>query len=207
LREKHSLPQDEEFQALESLVQGLEKVASIGLRPTATPPGETEEDLQEFPLQPVLDDLRIVIDTDWREIDGAVYWSLPEVTPRILAERHGLLQAFLNLAQNSHRAVSEGPVRELHISVEADDRRAIVRFRDFGPGIAAPQHLFEPFQPGADGTGLGLYVSRAVVRGFGGDLRFEPQVHGSCFVVELQVVADPTASDEQSMTEERAATW
>ena len=176
------MPLDEEFQALESLVQGLEKVAAVDLRT------KSGEDLQDLPLQSVLDDLRIVIEAEWREIDGAVHWSLPEVTPRILADSHGLLQAFLNLAQNSHRAVQEMPVRELRISVEVDERRAMVRFRDSGPGIVSPERLFEPFQPGANGTGLGLYVSRAVVRGFGGDLRHEPEAGGSCFTVELQVV-------------------
>ncbi len=182
LRERYGLPREEEFQALESLVHGLEKVASIDLRT------KSGDDLQDLRLQSVLDDLRIVIDAEWREIDGAVHWSLPGVSPRILADRHGLLQAFLNLAQNSHRAVHEMPVRELRISVEIDDRRAMVRFRDSGRGIAASEHLFEPFQPGANGTGLGLYVSRAVIRGFGGDLRYEPQATGSCFTVELQVV-------------------
>lgn len=199
LREKHGLPLDVEFQALESLVQGLEKVASLGLRSRDRPPDQTQEDdVQELPLQPVLDDLRIVIESEWRETDGTVHWQLPPVTPRVLAERHGLLQAFLNLAQNSHRAVQNTSVRELHISVEAGERRVIVRFRDSGPGIAAPERLFEPFQPGADGTGLGLYVSRAVVRGYGGELRYEPQPNGSCFAVELQLVPGDETLDGTS---------
>lgn len=189
LRERYGSPRDEEFQALESLVQGLERVASIDLRARSRQSqGTHDEDLQDLPLQRVLDDLRIVIEAEWLEIDGAVHWQLPEVSPRILADRHGLLQAFLNLCQNSHRAVQERPVRELHISVEVDDRRAMVRFRDSGPGIAAAERLFEPFQPGANGAGLGLYISRAVIRGFGGDLRHEPQIAGSCFTVELQIV-------------------
>lgn len=187
LRDRYGLPADQEFQALESLVQGLQKVASIDLR-SKSPHGSHEDDLQDLPLLRVLDDLRIVIEAEWREIDGAVHWQLPEPGLRILADRHGLLQAFLNLAQNSHRAVQESSVRELRISVEVDERRAMVRFCDSGPGIAAPNRLFEPFQSGANGTGLGLYVSRAVIRGFGGDLRHEPQTAGSCFTVELQIV-------------------
>jgi PAS domain S-box-containing protein len=207
LREKHGLPSDEEFQALESLVHGLEKVASIGLRSASMQADGSQDDLQDLPLQPVLDDLRIVIESDWREIDGAVYWCLPAVTPRILADRHGLLQAFLNLAQNSHRAVRNTACRELYISVEADDRRAIVRFCDSGPGIASPEHLFEPFQPGADGTGMGLYVSRAVVRGYGGDLRYEPQPSGSCFTVELQIVSADAVTSDERFSEEESSTW
>jgi signal transduction histidine kinase len=98
-----------------------------------------------------------------------------------------LLQAFLNLAQNSHRAVQDCAVRELAISVSAEEDTARICFRDTGRGIPAPEQLFQPFQPGSDGTGLGLYVSRAVVRSYGGELRFEQQTAGSCFTVEVPV--------------------
>jgi signal transduction histidine kinase len=84
--------------------------------------------------------------------------------------------------------VQASEARELTVTVTADDRKATVRFQDTGPGIASPEHLFKPFHPGADGSGLGLYVSRAMVRGYGGELRFEPGPAGACFVVELQVV-------------------
>ena len=117
-----------------------------------------------------------------------VNWQQPPQTPTVLAERHGLLQAFLNLAQNSLRAVQGCTVRELSITVSLEHQRVAIRFQDTGPGIAAPERLFEPFQPGADGAGLGLYVSRAVLRSYGGELRYEPQASGSCFVVEAQVV-------------------
>jgi len=99
-----------------------------------------------------------------------------------------LLPAFLTLLQNSHRAVLESPSRELNITVSVGDRNAIVRFQDSGPGVSAPERLFQPFQQGSDGTGLGLYISRAIVRSYGGELRFEPQSSGSCFEVELQLV-------------------
>ena len=180
LTDKHSLTLDEDFQGLIKLVGGLERIASMDLQWRA------QETLEHVDLQEVLDDLRIVIDPDWREINGSVRWSLPQPMPLVVAERHGLLQAFLNLAQNSHRAVQDSSERELSISVSVKEQSAVVRFRDTGPGIAAPEHLFEPFQPGSDGTGLGLYVSRAVVRSYGGELRFEPQAAGSCFTVEVQ---------------------
>jgi two-component system, LuxR family, sensor kinase FixL len=210
LGERHKLAADDEFMALDSLVRGLEKVSTLNLRSRAPlsgdplsedPQPDTEEnsrgDLQELPLQLVLDDLRIVIESGWREIDGAIQWVLPAVMPRILADRHGLLQAFLNLAQNSHRAVQQSTVRELRITAESDQRRVIVRFHDSGPGIASPDHLFEPFQPGADGVGLGLYVSRAVIRGYGGDLRYEQRPTGSCFAVELQAAPPDDISQDK----------
>ena len=78
-------------------------------------------------------------------------------------------------------------MRELSIAAAVEDQKVIVRFLDSGAGVRAPERLFAPFQPGANRTGLGLYVSRAVVRSYGGDLRFEPQTSGACFAVELQI--------------------
>ena len=78
-------------------------------------------------------------------------------------------------------------MRGLAISAAVEgDRIVTVRFEDTGPGVSCPDRLFQPFQPGAEGTGLGLYISRALLRSYGGDLRFEPGESGSCFVVELQ---------------------
>jgi two-component system, LuxR family, sensor kinase FixL len=111
---------------------------------------------------------------------------LPAELPTVVADSHGLLQAFLNLAHNSHSAVLDRPVRELNISVHIKHDRVAIHFGDTGPGVSMPGQLFQPLQRGADGSGLGLYVSRAVVRSYGGELRFEPQAPGSCFVVELQ---------------------
>ena len=185
LRARHGLAQDEDFQGLATLVHGLERIAACDLR------SNLPDSMEEVALQEVLDDLRIVIEPDWRDINGVVLWRLPPELPKVFAERHGLFQALLNLAQNSHRAVQECDLRELRIDVSVEDRMANVRFVDSGPGIAAPEHLFEPFQPGADGAGLGLYVSRATIRSYGGELRFEPQGRGTCFRVEIPVVSFP----------------
>jgi two-component system, LuxR family, sensor kinase FixL len=140
------------------------------------------------PLKEVLDNLRILIEADWREIGGKVQWCLPDEIPQVLAEPHGLLQAFLNLVQNSHRAVQTETLRLLTVTVARELKKVVVRFADSGPGIQAPETLFQPFQAGASGSGLGLYVSRSIVRSYGGDLKFEPHPQGCTFAVELEAV-------------------
>ena len=180
LGDKLNLAQDEDFRGLMQLVKGLEHTAEFELQAHA-------QDLVEtVPLREVLDNLRIVIEPGWREADGKIRWVLPADGLRVIADPEGLLQAFLNLAQNSQRAVEEMPVRELTISVAKEEQKVAVRFQDTGPGVAEPDNLFQPFQPGAEGTGLGLYVTRAILRSYGGELRFEPSARGSCFVVELE---------------------
>jgi C4-dicarboxylate-specific signal transduction histidine kinase len=61
----------------------------------------------------------------------------------------------------------------------------VIRISDNGPGIAAADRLFQPFQAGASSTGLGLFVSRAIIRTFGGELHQTQQMGECSFIVEL----------------------
>ena len=181
LRQRPGMAEDKALKGLDSLVGGLEAIASFELQ-------SGTHEVEKVPLKEILDNFRIVIEPAWREIDGIVRWQLPAIIPSVWAEPHGLRQAFLNLAQNSLRAVQEGPDRELDITVSEREQKVIVVFQDSGPGVASPEDLFQPFQRGATGTGLGLYVSRFIVRSFGGELRFEPSPAGSRFAVELDAI-------------------
>jgi two-component system, LuxR family, sensor kinase FixL len=185
LRQRHALTPDEDLQALTSLASGLGKIVAVELRSRA---GNT---VGEVRLGNVLDDLRIIIEPDWLEIGGSVTWTIAPGLPSVIADSHGLLQVFLNLAHNSHRAVQQispghDAARSLAVTACLEDQKVTVRFSDSGAGVDSPESLFAPFQRGASGTGLGLYVSRAVVRTYGGDLRFQPSAGGACFIVELQ---------------------
>jgi C4-dicarboxylate-specific signal transduction histidine kinase len=170
------------MECLEGLAKGLENVAALDLRSAA------QESVHEVTLQRVFENLRIIVEPDWQEIGGSIEWEIPEHPSRVFADPHGLLQTFLNLSRNSCRAVSQCPVRVLKISVSQDDHKATVRFCDTGSGVREPQRLFQPFQELAEVTGMGLYVSRAILRSYGGELRYEQASGGACFAVELQTV-------------------
>jgi signal transduction histidine kinase len=172
------------FQELGHLVEGLNSIASMELASSAV------EKLEQVPLNQVLDDLRIVIEPAWKEIGGTLRWEVGKEKIFIIGQRHGVLQVFLNLAQNSHRAVQHGARRELHVQVSKSGERVTVRFRDSGPGVSDPRRLFRPFQSGSASSGMGLYVSRAILHHFGGQLHYEPQALGACFVVDLEGVND-----------------
>jgi C4-dicarboxylate-specific signal transduction histidine kinase len=117
-------------------------------------------------------------------------WILPPSLPLVWADRHALLQVFLNLTKNSTRAMESSDPRIFTIAAVVEGGRVMVRVEDTGTGVAAPERLFQPFQPGAESTGLGLYVSRALVRGFRGDLLYVPRAQGCCFTISLTVVAE-----------------
>ncbi len=78
--------------------------------------------------------------------------------------------------------------RTFRIHVTADDKQVSIAVEDSGTGIANPEDLFLPFRPGSESTGLGLYVSRSIMRSFGGDLLYKPVPQGCCFVVIVPTV-------------------
>jgi PAS domain S-box-containing protein len=170
---------NESYQVLGSLVQGLEKIASSGLH------ASSGRDTGATDLGTVLDEARIVIEPSLREAEIDVLWEVGENLPLVQADHHSLLQVLLNLARNARRALEYQPVKQVHISTSLERDLVVVRFRDSGTGVVHPEELFRPFQPGAHSFGLGLYISRAILASYGGGLRYEPQQTGSCFTVEL----------------------
>ena len=162
-------------------MEGLGKIAAFELQQIA-PDGKLPIVVD---IYSVLEELRIIADPSLRESDISVHWELSQRLPRVWADPHYLLQALLNLTKNSERAMKDQERRELIISASLEGERVVVRIHDTGRGVAEPERLFRPFQPGADATGLGLYLSRAFVRAFKGNLRYEHESIGSCFALDL----------------------
>jgi PAS domain S-box-containing protein len=181
---------DADFQAMSALVEGLARLASFELA------REAAGAVSAVDVGLVLDQLRVVIEPDWADVDGSVHIDEPEQFPRVQADEHGLLQVFLNLAQNSLRAVGGAERRVLQIRLSRDDERATISFIDSGPGVAAVEDLFRPFRSGSDGSGLGLYISRELVRSFDGELEHVPVDRGCRFDVVLALASGSSSSLE-----------
>lgn len=175
------LSQSEQYLALGSLIRGLEKIAASGLRVASNRERAVAD------LDTVLDEARIVMEPGLREARVELHWDVPGGLPLVQADHHSLLQVFINLARNSQQALerSAHTPRQVRFSAGVESDLVVVRVSDTGPGVAHPEELFRPFQPGAQSAGLGLYISRAILRAHGGGLRYEPRQQGSCFVVEL----------------------
>jgi signal transduction histidine kinase len=98
-----------------------------------------------------------------------------------------LRQAFLNIVINALQATPAGG--SVSIILNKSDTGFEISFRDSGSGIARDnlQHIFEPFYTTkADGTGLGLAVTRKIIEAHGGSMTVESEAgRGTTVVVQL----------------------
>jgi len=180
LGKKQGMPGDADFSALTSLVTSLSKIASFDLDQSK------QQDSGWLSLNDLLGHLRVVIEPDWSDVGGEITWNIQVPSPSVHADAHALLQIFLNLSQNSLRAAQDCVDPRLEIATWADGPNVVISFADNGPGIADPSVLFQPFRPEANGSGLGLFISRTLARSFSGQLNHVPVRQGCRFELVLR---------------------
>lgn len=152
-------------------------------------PGETD----------VIDDLQRVINVALntmvtKKVDLTTH--LEEDLPAVCGDGEQLEQVYLNIINNAVAAMEGGGI--LNIAAKQVGNMVWVSFSDTGHGISERNmdKMFEPFfttKGVGEGTGLGLSVSYAIVKKFGGDIKVESQTEkegktsGTTFTVLLPV--------------------
>ncbi|MGL4550118.1 MAG: sensor histidine kinase [Gemmataceae bacterium] len=113
--------------------------------------------------------------------------AVPPDLPPLHGVRDQLVQVFLNLILNAIDATDRGG--RIELTVGRDGGWVRVAVADTGTGIPADQagRLFRPyFTTKRHGTGLGLFVTRRLVRDHGGDVGFDSAPgEGTTFTVRL----------------------
>jgi PAS domain S-box-containing protein len=122
--------------------------------------------------------------------------------PLVAADEGQLRQVLGNLIDNAVKYSPDGG--DIRIRVEPADHYVRFAVTDEGLGIPAVEQgrIFEKFYRldpdmtrGIGGTGLGLYISRELVRRVNGRIWVEPQGgRGSVFYVEIPAASEPTSA-------------
>ena len=120
---------------------------------------------------------------------SAVEATTDQAVPPMAIDRTLLRQAILNLIKNGLEALGRGG--KLTVGTRRVDDHVEISIRDTGPGIATDvgKRLFEQFfTTKPQGTGLGLYISRQIIEGHGGTLRWESAPGaGTTFTASLPI--------------------
>jgi len=135
--------------------------------------------------------------------------KLGETLPAVSVEPDGIHRALLNIIGNAIDAVEGRPNPHIIIGTRlAEEGWLKVVVVDNGIGIP-PEKLADIFKPfvstkGARGTGLGLAVSRKILREHGGDILVQSQVgQGSKFTLRLPIKS-PLSQDPGTTAGETA---
>jgi signal transduction histidine kinase len=126
--------------------------------------------------------------------------TIPDGLPDIAADTASLSEVFANLIDNAIKYSNDGGVINVTASSKGDTVE--IAIQDYGIGMPSNVvgNLFQKFyrshrsRETVAGTGIGLYISRAIVESHGGNISVRSEEgHGSTFTVSLptyQMVAD-----------------
>jgi len=135
--------------------------------------GTSERELVD--INEVIREMIVLLRGEAMRYSILVRTELEPDTPRVIADRVQLQQVLMNLMLNGIDAMKDvNWTRELAIkSQRAENAQVLVSVSDTGVGLPAQQadHIFKAFfTTKAQGTGMGLSISRSIVESHGGRL-------------------------------------
>ena len=122
-------------------------------------------------------------------IDFSLVLFLQEIT--VHADEELLSQVLINLLKNAMQALEGQEDGKIRMEVDTEKNQLLIRVTDNGPGIPSDliEDIFVPFfTTKATGSGIGLSLSRQIIRMHGGELSVASQPYReTCFTVSLPV--------------------
>ena len=123
--------------------------------------------------------------------DISVTTDIDPDIPAVVGDMGQLQQVFTNLFINAADAMDGKGDLDIKARFDADRNQFVIRVSDTGPGIpeALLEKIFEIFfttKPPGKGTGLGLTITKNIMKLHGGDVKIEsPPGGGTTFILEL----------------------
>ena len=100
----------------------------------------------------------------------------------LYADEQLIHQVVFNLLKNAVQALSDTPDAAIHLSAHCEEgERVNIEVSDNGPGIAADvaEQIFVPFfTTKQDGSGVGLSISRQIMRLHNGSITLKKSIPG-----------------------------
>jgi signal transduction histidine kinase len=142
-------------------------------------------------VQEILEDAVLLVRLKLEQSQVNLSWNDHFQDEKVFVDKGQIQQVLLNLILNALEVMPNGG--ELFIDSEFVEGRANIYVRDQGQGITEElrEKIFESFLTGRkDGTGLGLTISKRIMRAHDGDLELvETGVGGTTFKISLPLSA------------------
>lgn len=164
--------------------------------------------LKETSLASIIDDIKDDLELRARTLNRQIVWQIPANLPTVAADQSSIDEVISNLMDNAIKYSHDGG--NIEVGAAIDDKFVAISVRDHGIGIPenVASGLFSKFyrshrsRDAISGTGLGLYISRAIVESHGGNIEVESREgEGSLFTFTLPIyasVSDKLAGDNSN---------
>ncbi len=190
---KHTEKEDRKFQPLLDAEREVMRCAAIisDLLTFSRMEGEGAEGYINTTLSKLFERTLLLQAYKLRSANIHVIKNFPENEPIIKLKENNIQQVVLNLMTNAIDAMNGCKVRELYLTIIAEEEYMEFKVLDTGMGITEEHmdRIFEPFfttKAVGEGTGLGLSVSKSIVEDHGGSIVCVSEVgRGSCFKITL----------------------
>ncbi len=155
---------------------------------------EREPAIEDANVNQIVRDVLELLDGRIKELGAKLETRLDDQLPAVQADPEGLHRALLNLISNALDAVEGRENPQVAVGTSLDPAEGWVRIQVIDNGVGIPPKMvadiFKPFvsTKGSKGTGLGLAVSRKILREHGGDILARSQLgKGSKFILRLPI--------------------
>ncbi|WP_198670504.1 ATP-binding protein [Oceanicella sp. SM1341] len=193
LRENRDLPPEQARRFLgiisdesQRLTRLLDEILDLGFLESRRVAWE----LEQVDLEDVLDRALSATEALTARSGLRITRSARQRDAQVMAQRDRLAQVFINLISNAVKYA--GPDAALTLTIRAERGGITVDVADDGPGVpdSDREQIFEKFARArglydSRGAGLGLPISREIMRNFGGDLTLRASRRGAIFRVYL----------------------
>lgn len=180
---------------IEKTIRGLETIKSQGqnliyfTESYRQYSGLKQPEFKYFSLTDLIENIQMLYQEilQQQQIRFSTDFFQPQI--QIYADENMLSQVLINLLKNSIQALTEQSEREIYIKVYIQEMILFIKITDNGSGI--PSNLLEDifipfFTTKKDGTGIGLSLSRQIIRMHGGELSVKSQpFHETSFIISL----------------------
>jgi len=193
-----SLDSDELYEGMEMISNQVQRMSEVIRNIRNFSREDREEEYADVDVNRTIEDVFSMIGRQFEAHGIVVHKKLADGLPPVRAHSNRLEQVIMNLLVNARQALDEcnREHKELWITTEQTEQSVCIETIDNATGIPSDliDKIFDPFfttKEVGQGTGLGLTISKSIVRDINGTIEVSNNDHGGAtFLITLPFLGE-----------------
>ena len=194
-----SLDPDELYEGMEMISSQVQRMSEVIRNIRNFAREDREEEYSDVDVNRTIENVFSMIGRQFEAHGITVHKNLANGLPPVMAHSNRLEQVIMNLLVNARQALDEcnREHKELWITTKQTNQSVYIETIDNATGIPNPliDKIFDPFfttKEVGQGTGLGLTISKSIIREINGTIEVSNNAHGGAtFLITLPSLGEP----------------